>query len=496
MKKHISLIVLSMFLMSWSSFGQCGAKVTTAWNYWKEKKLVKAEDYIQQAMECDDTKNEAKTWYYKGLIYTAIQMDTSYHAQFPDALNIAFESMKKCEELDKKEKKPKYYNTRNSNGVFADLGIEAYNVAIDKYNIAVASGEKEDFTTALKAFEKYMEILDYLGQERMGIVLGTLERFNENISYLDGFYYAAVCASRSDEDDLAKKYYEILVQSGYNSWQPYYFYADILLKDKEYDGAIASVEKGKEMFKDNPDAFDNLTIKELQIYEAKGEMDVLIDKLENSIMDNPDNPNLYISLAEAYYTKSQYHYIQSKLVDVYMDKGLLESEIIGTFGDPTSKEDLEDGSVKFFFDKRYIILKKNDKDELRVDSWNLEADADKNVMHQKFADKYRENAIRNYKDAIAKLSDDNKETKFKITDKIGAIYYNTGVDAYNLYSSGKLNDEESEKVKAEYEKFFELATPFLEESNAYKPSEITKRMLQKIYILNEQYDKLKELNAQ
>ena len=49
-----------------------GAKVLNAYNYMNDNELLKAKAEIEPAIEHPKTKETAKTWYYRGLIYENI----------------------------------------------------------------------------------------------------------------------------------------------------------------------------------------------------------------------------------------------------------------------------------------------------------------------------------------------------------------------------------------------------------------------------------------
>jgi Tfp pilus assembly protein PilF len=49
-----------------------GAKVLNAYNYMNDNELLKARAEIDPAIENEKTMLDAKTWYYRGLIYEKI----------------------------------------------------------------------------------------------------------------------------------------------------------------------------------------------------------------------------------------------------------------------------------------------------------------------------------------------------------------------------------------------------------------------------------------
>lgn len=63
--------------------------------------LDKARKLIDMACNNEETKNDAKTWYYAGLIYSKIGNDPQKSASAPDWCAVASNAIQKCIQLDK-----------------------------------------------------------------------------------------------------------------------------------------------------------------------------------------------------------------------------------------------------------------------------------------------------------------------------------------------------------------------------------------------------------
>ena len=63
--------------------------------------LDKARKLIDVACNNEETKNDAKTWYYAGLIYSKIGNDPQKSASAPDWCVVASNAIQKCIQLDK-----------------------------------------------------------------------------------------------------------------------------------------------------------------------------------------------------------------------------------------------------------------------------------------------------------------------------------------------------------------------------------------------------------
>src|SRR5690349_24761683 len=81
----------------------------------KEGKLNEAKDMIDAATTYEKTMNDGKTWYYRGLIYSALDTTSNetYKALDPEPLKVALESFKKADQLGKKD--TEYFTTEATN---------------------------------------------------------------------------------------------------------------------------------------------------------------------------------------------------------------------------------------------------------------------------------------------------------------------------------------------------------------------------------------------
>ena len=100
----------------------------------KKNYLNKAKAEIDLACEHENTKEDAKTWCYKGLIYTRIGAEASnpkskFKNLAPDWAEQAYNAAIECKRLDTKNEYAK-----ENNEVFSYVGNEFYNKSIGAYN--------------------------------------------------------------------------------------------------------------------------------------------------------------------------------------------------------------------------------------------------------------------------------------------------------------------------------------------------------------------------
>lgn len=180
MKKYTLLLLL---LVTVAAYAQKTPKpnLNKALQAWTENKLDEAKTIIDAATTYEKTMNDAKTYYYRGLIYAAI--DTTSNEQFkaldPNAFDVAVESFKKADEMQK----GKEHFTQDANGMPI---LKSQQIAYwhgQYINKGANAYQEEDFEEALKNFEKAQKVLpgDTLGYFYAGFVANGMENYDKAI---------------------------------------------------------------------------------------------------------------------------------------------------------------------------------------------------------------------------------------------------------------------------------------------------------------------------
>lgn len=234
----------------------------------KDGELKDAKENIDEAVNHEKTRDEAKTWYTKGLVYEGILF--SDNPEFQNLSDNAFqettEAYKKAKELAGKETDP-YYTFSDQAleriwGTYLNQGAEAY--------------QAQNYDEAIKQFEKAMELKP------------------EDTT---AFLYAGVAAQQSQQFDKAMEYYTKLTSLGYDEMDIYNSMIYIArAKQEDNERALEIVREAKEKHPENKDLMKeeiNLLIITEQVDEAK-------EKLTEAIATEPDNANLYYNLAFLY----------------------------------------------------------------------------------------------------------------------------------------------------------------------------------------------------
>lgn len=180
MKKYTLLLLL---LVPVAAFAQKAPKpnLNKALQFWTENKLDEAKAMIDAATTYEKTMNDAKTYYYKGLIYAAL--DTTSNEKFaalaPDAIDVALEAFKKGDEMQK----GKEHFTQDAAGMPI---LKSQQIAYwhgQYINKGANAYQEEDLESALKDFEKAQKILpnDTLGYFYAGFVANGMENYDKAV---------------------------------------------------------------------------------------------------------------------------------------------------------------------------------------------------------------------------------------------------------------------------------------------------------------------------
>ncbi len=251
MKKIIFLLACIVGLGA--AFGQSN-KVVTAFNLMKPEynELDKAKLAIDEASVHPKTMAEAKTWYYRGLVYYKIYQskEEKFKNLDPDPLKQAYQSFAKAKELDANQR------------FEAELLFQMTRTSADYFNKGSAEFEQKKFAQAVESFETVMAIgkLPYINQLDTG-----------------SFYNAALAA----EAAAAKE-------------------TDKVAADKFYNKALDYYNKSIDLNYGGPEVFHYMA----EIYLAKGDSASALKAYESGIAKYPNKAaNLYISMINFYLSR-------------------------------------------------------------------------------------------------------------------------------------------------------------------------------------------------
>jgi tetratricopeptide (TPR) repeat protein len=220
-------------------------------------------------LKTDNSKTQAKTWFYRGNIYLSISLtkEPKYKALDSNALQISYDSYQKALALDPQISKEELMPSSPMMGLMI-IGEQFYNQGVDLYN-------KKDYPNALAKFEKAKSINSIFGTK------DSVATFN-----------AALCAIQLKDTKKAKAYLEELVKMNYK--QPLVFtqLSGIYKAEGDTNKAAITVGKGRKLFPSDL----NLIISEINLYLAKGKTKEAQELLDLAVSKDPSNPTLHFAV--------------------------------------------------------------------------------------------------------------------------------------------------------------------------------------------------------
>jgi tetratricopeptide (TPR) repeat protein len=256
--------ILSLFLgcLSLAAYAQPN-KVQSAIIYIRYGEFDKAKVSIDEAIEHPKTQNSAKAWFYRGEVHLGIYGDTAWAPKFPEALDVAWESYRRCIELD----------TKNDHTEDANKKIQ--NIQAGFYNEGVEAYIQKDYPWAIKRFEQLLSV-------------------NPNDTSV--LFNAALTCGKMNDNLKAKGYWQALLANGYNKPGVFIELARISKVTGDTIAALSYLQEGRAS---HPNDI-GLVIDELNIYLIQGKQELALEKLTAAIALDPQNANLYFARGTAF----------------------------------------------------------------------------------------------------------------------------------------------------------------------------------------------------
>ncbi len=277
--------IASFLLISKMGLAQSSA-VTSAWNYMRYEEYDKAQKYIDEAANHDGTKDEPKTWLYRGQIYENLGSHAAkkpaYKALSADPFGEAINSFNKCISLDTKKR----YSD--------EAALELQKLMIMMRNAGAGAYNSMDFASALAYFEKY------------STAKSGLEKFvNKFVADTSVIYYIAVCNYSLKNYDQAKAGLLLLSDTyKYPEGSVYNTLCDIYLENKDTASAMKILEKG--MVQSNEKGKVNVQISHFNLLSKQGKYAQAIEDGQKLLAASPDNVSIYKALGIVYQKASKY----------------------------------------------------------------------------------------------------------------------------------------------------------------------------------------------
>lgn len=287
MKKIILTLVVA--LMAVSLMAQKSER-TSAFMYNKNGQYDKAREAIDKAIEHEKTKEDPKTWMYRGLIYLNIVFSEDFAGLDDKALEKSLESFKKVMELDPEDKGKQMSDITPRIDV---IGQQYFSYAVEAFN-------GDDFKTAAAQFKKSFDVAQINNK------LDTLALLN-----------AGLASVRGEDFENALVYYNQLLEFGVEESDIYRNMAAAYRGLGNTEDMMKTIKAGREKYPQD----NGLLLEEINAYLAIGQGDKVVDELKDLVEKDPENYSIFFVLgtiygdetneamfnvetAESYYTKA------------------------------------------------------------------------------------------------------------------------------------------------------------------------------------------------
>lgn len=285
------------------------SKRTSALNYLKYGELDKALNAINSAINHPKTKEDPRTWWYRGQIYQAIHTskEKEYHNLDLDAADKSFESYKKA--LLYNFKDPQYHSLDILNNptdqitfikllmsrdtkyvdseIFQDIIMNRYpslaNILVNR-GVNQYQNEK-NYKKALASFENSLFVSSMAGKLDTPVV-----------------YYAALASEKDKNYKTAERYYKMVTKSGYGKDEKekasmYFLYSRVFLEQGDTAKYIETLKKGIEKY---PKGNSALIVELVNHYLGTNQQNKAFDYLKVAIKSDPTNPNYHYAIGSIF----------------------------------------------------------------------------------------------------------------------------------------------------------------------------------------------------
>ncbi|MBR9921733.1 MAG: hypothetical protein GYB31_12915 [Bacteroidetes bacterium] len=303
--KKLFFSLIAMMMVAGASFAQDAGKdlrkATRALSAYhldptnNASKLDEAKDLIDSAIKSDEVNKDPKAWIAKGEIYNGL-VQKEYN-MLMQGLVVKDTAYTLPEDItDTAAEAVRSFNTGAKLAEKKSETRDAYKGLAETASYLQEFGNRylqtNEFAKAYQPLQLVLEIHENSVAAGEDAILQTDEDVSNNK------YIVAYCASVSGKADMAKKYFQELVDEGFGEPGVYAAYVNMLMREETPDNTKieAVLDKGKNMFPGDTD----LLFAEINYYLRQGRLDELTGKLQTAIEKEPDNATLYSTLGNVY----------------------------------------------------------------------------------------------------------------------------------------------------------------------------------------------------
>ena len=314
--KMKKLVMTATFVAFALAVGAQSLNVSSAFQDMRKNYLNKAKAEIDAACLHESTKDEAKTWCYKALIYARIGGDAQskkpkYPNLAPDWAEQAYTAALECQRLDTKKE-------------FADQVNEVFSfVANEYYNQARAAYDAKDYSKAIELADKSITGFNNSGksqyaQDAMFIAgvsavatqdtVNTLKYFNQMVNKKTNNNYVyntlfRIYRSQGDKSNamkLANRY----VKNCKNDYRSYLMLAEGYLLDDNVEKSKEQINTVLEMTKDSVNLYPLVLVLSGDLLANSGDYDGAIAKYNESLTLKPNQFEANFGLGGMYFNRA------------------------------------------------------------------------------------------------------------------------------------------------------------------------------------------------
>ena len=285
--KKFTLILAFAMMMTNALMAQKEKKpnINTALKSMQNGNLAEAMSEIDRASEYEKIMDNGKTWYYRGLIYAAIDTSSTEGGLSSEAFDIAMKSFAKAEELNKGGSE---YYLMESNGFPVTKTQQLENLWSYYYNTGLEiMNDDADMEVALNKFKKCVALQpdNMISHYLLGLAYYRLEQVDGAISHFNT--YLDLEKKTEDKsvinDDITQDIYSMVIRI-----------TGVDLEDMEK--ALMIIQEAKSRFPGNTE----YPKKEIDYLIQLDKVDEAKASIINAIKEEPDNANLHFSLGVMY----------------------------------------------------------------------------------------------------------------------------------------------------------------------------------------------------
>lgn len=251
------------------------AQIRAAERFLSERDLAKAKEAIDAAANDPTTKDNARTWYVRGIVYLNMAHAENDNKQ---SYKEAGSSFKKVVQID-----PGYEK--------ADMDNRIYATAIHFFNNGIAMFKGQAYPEAASHFGEVAELYNLGGGKRFAsnksfdTISKQASLYRAYSLYHDNKYDEAFPLLLAAKNDPVVKSATIYLQL-----------CDIYDAKGDNAALLATIQEGRKEFPNDK----AILSRELNYYIKTGKSEDLIQKLEAAIASEPDNAQLVYILAQTY----------------------------------------------------------------------------------------------------------------------------------------------------------------------------------------------------